>query len=103
MEKFAVLGCGVVGSGVVELFEKNKALIEKRCGKELEMSYILDLRDFPDRPYANKLVKSLDVILADPDVRVVAECMGDGNNQEYIAPCLSQICCQHGSISNVIA
>lgn len=76
MEKFAVLGCGVVGSGVVELFEKNKALIEKRCGKELEMGYILDLRDFPDRPYANKLVKSIDTILADPDVTVVAECMG---------------------------
>lgn len=76
MEKFAVLGCGVVGSGVVELFEKNRALIEKRCGKSLEMGYILDLRDFPDRPYANKLVKSIDVILADPDVTVVAECMG---------------------------
>lgn len=76
MEKFAVLGCGVVGSGVVELFEKNKALIEKRCGKSLEMGYILDLRDFPDRPYANKIVKSIDVILADPDVSVVAECMG---------------------------
>lgn len=76
MEKFAVLGCGVVGSGVVELFEKNKALIEKRCGKSLEMGYILDLRDFPDRPYGNKVVKSLDVILADKDVTVVAECMG---------------------------
>ncbi len=76
MEKFAVLGCGVVGSGVVELFEKNRALIEKRCGKSLEIGYILDLRDFPDRPYANKLVKNIDVILADPDVTVVAECMG---------------------------
>lgn len=76
MEKFAVLGCGVVGSGVVELFEKNKALIEKRCGKALEMGYILDLRDFPDRPYANLLVKSIDPILADPEVTVVAECMG---------------------------
>ncbi|MBR1897256.1 MAG: homoserine dehydrogenase [Oscillospiraceae bacterium] len=76
MKKFAVLGCGVVGSGVVELFEKNKALIEKRCGQTLEMGYILDLRDFPDRPYANLLVKSIDPILADPDVTVVAECMG---------------------------
>ncbi len=76
MKKFAVLGCGVVGSGVVELFEKNKALIEKRCGQTLEMGYILDLRDFPDRPYANLLVKSIDPILADPDVAVVAECMG---------------------------
>ena len=76
MEKFAVLGCGVVGSGVVELFEKNKELIMKRCGKELEMSYILDLRDFPDRPYADLLVKKIDPILADPAVTVVAECMG---------------------------
>ncbi len=76
MEKFAVLGCGVVGSGVVELFEKNKALIEQRCGKELEMGYILDLRDFPDRPYGNKVVKSIDTILADEAVTVVAECMG---------------------------
>lgn len=76
MEKLAVLGCGVVGSGVVELFEKNKSLIQKRCGKELEMAYILDLRDFPDKPYADKLVKTIDVILNDPEVAVVAECMG---------------------------
>ncbi len=76
MDKFAVLGCGVVGSGVVELFEKNKALIEKRCGKSLEMGYILDLRDFPDKPYGNKVVKSIDPILADEEVTVVAECMG---------------------------
>ena len=76
MEKFAVLGCGVVGSGVVELFEKNKALIEKRSGKSLEMAYILDLRDFPDRPYGNKVVKDINIILSDPDVKVVAECMG---------------------------
>ena len=76
MEKFAVLGCGVVGSGVVGLFEKNKALIEKRCGKSLEIAYILDLRDFPDRPYGNKVVKDINVILNDPDVKVVAECMG---------------------------
>ena len=76
MDKFAVLGCGVVGSGVVELFEKNKALIEKRSGRKLEMAYILDLRDFPDRPYGSKVVKSIDTILADPEVTVVAECMG---------------------------
>lgn len=92
MEKFAVLGCGVVGSGVVELFEKNKALIEKRCGKELEMGYILDLREFPDRPYGNKVVKSLDVILADAAVSVVAECMGG------VEPAFSFVkaCLEHG-------
>ncbi len=92
MEKFAVLGCGVVGSGVVELFEKNKALIEKRCGKELEMAYILDLRDFPDRPYGSKVVKSLAVILADDAVSVVAECMGG------VEPAFSFVkaCLEHG-------
>ncbi|MDE5768386.1 MAG: homoserine dehydrogenase [Oscillospiraceae bacterium] len=75
-KKLAVLGCGVVGSGVVELFEKNKDLIQKRSGMELEMAYILDLRDFPDKPYANKIVKDLQMILDDPEVAVVAECMG---------------------------
>ena len=30
MSKFAVLGYGVVGSGVVELFYKNKEKIEKK-------------------------------------------------------------------------
>ncbi len=76
MEKFAVLGCGVVGSGVVELFEKNRTLIEARCGKSLAMGYILDLRDFPDKPYADKVVHDITPILDDPDVSVVAECMG---------------------------
>lgn len=92
MEKFAVMGCGVVGSGVVELFEKNKALIEKRCGKSLEIAYILDLRDFPDRPYGNKVVKSLDVILEDADVTVVAECMG-GVEPAYT---FVKSCLEHG-------
>ena len=45
--KFAVLGHGVVGSGVVELFYKNKKSIEKRAGTEMDIKYILDLRDFP--------------------------------------------------------
>jgi len=33
--KFAVLGHGVVGSGVVELFYKNKSSIEKRAGTDI--------------------------------------------------------------------
>ena len=32
MAKVAVLGHGVVGSGVVEVMEKNKAVIEKKAG-----------------------------------------------------------------------
>ena len=74
--KFAVLGHGVVGSGVVELFYKNKKSIEKRAGTEMDIKYILDLRDFPDSPYADKFTKNFDDILNDDEVVSVAECMG---------------------------
>ncbi len=76
MKKFAVLGHGVVGSGVVELFYKNKANIEKHAGSEMDIKYILDLRDFPDSPYKEKFTKNFDDILNDDEVTAVAECMG---------------------------
>lgn len=76
MKKFAVLGHGVVGSGVVELFYKNRANIEKHAGSEMDVKYILDLRDFPDSPYKEKFTKNFDDILNDDEVTVVAECMG---------------------------
>lgn len=76
MSKFAVLGHGVVGSGVVELFYKNKESIEKKAGSEMDVKYILDLRDFPDSPYADKFTKDFNVILNDDEVTAVAECMG---------------------------
>ncbi len=74
--KFAVLGHGVVGSGVVELFYKNKKSIEKRAGTEMDIKYILDLREFPDSPYADKFTKNFNDILNDDEVSSVAECMG---------------------------
>ena len=74
--KFAVLGHGVVGSGVVELFYKNKKSIEKRAGTEMDIKYILDLRDFPDSPYKDKFTKDFNDILNDDEVTSVAECMG---------------------------
>lgn len=76
MSKFAVLGHGVVGSGVVELFYKNKESIEKKAGTPMDVKYILDLRDFPDSPYADKFTKDFNVILNDDEVTAVAECMG---------------------------
>lgn len=74
--KIAVMGFGVVGSGTVELLDKNKDIIENRCGQEIEVKYILDLRDFPDSPYRDKLTKNFDDILNDPEITVVAELMG---------------------------
>ena len=63
MKKFAVLGYGVVGSGVVELFYKNKAHIEHNAGDEMDIKYILDIREFPESPYADKFTKTIDTIL----------------------------------------
>lgn len=76
MKKFAVLGHGVVGSGVVELFYKNKKSIEKKAGCEMDIKYILDLREFPQLSYADKFTKDFNVILNDNEVTAVAECMG---------------------------
>lgn len=76
MAKIAVLGHGVVGSGTVELFYKNKDSIIKKAGEDLDIKYILDIRDFPDSPYASKFTKNFDDILNDDEVTVVAEVMG---------------------------
>ena len=72
----AVLGYGTVGSGVVEVIEKNKDMVNKKAGDELNVKYILDLRDFPGDPYENKVVHDFDVIVNDPEVGIVCEVMG---------------------------
>ncbi len=76
MAKIAVLGYGVVGSGTVEVFYKNKENLEKKAGEPLDIKYILDVRDFPDSPFADKFVKDFNVILNDPEVKVVSEVIG---------------------------
>ena len=75
MSNIAVLGYGVVGSGTVELFYKNKESIINRAGKDLDIKYILDIRDFPDSPFCDKFVKDINVILNDSEVDIVAEVM----------------------------
>lgn len=76
MVGFAVMGHGVVGSGVVEVFYKNHDSIVSRAGTDVDLKYILDIRDFPNLPYSDKFTKNFEDILNDPDVEVVAEVMG---------------------------
>ena len=56
MIKAAVLGFGTVGSGVVELFDINRNSVRRRVPEGVEVKYILDLREFPDSPYADRVV-----------------------------------------------
>lgn len=76
MVGFAVMGHGVVGSGVVEVFYKNHDSIVSRAGTDVDLKYILDIRDFPNLPYSDKFTKNFEDILNDPEVEVVAEVMG---------------------------
>ena len=76
MVKVAVLGYGTVGSGVVEVLERNKEAITKKAGEEIVVKYVLDLRDFPGDPVEKVLVHDWNVILEDPEVQIVAEVMG---------------------------
>jgi homoserine dehydrogenase len=91
MSKIAVLGYGVVGSGTVELFYKNKERIEGKAGKKLDIKYILDIRDFPFSPYADKFVKDINVIINDDEVEIVAEVMGGLHPAyEFVRSCLEK-------------
>ncbi len=76
MAKLAILGFGTVGSGVLEVLRRNAAGIQRRLGEELSVKYICDIRDFSASPDAALFVKSLDPILADPEVKVVVETIG---------------------------
>ncbi len=82
MMNIAILGFGVVGSGTAEVLEENKKLIAARCGEEINVKYILDLREFPEHPLGDRVVHDIKVILEDPEVLLVAEAMG-GSHPAY--------------------
>ena len=76
MIQVAVMGYGTVGSGVVEVIKTNQALINKRVGEEVNVKYVLDLREFPGDPVESILVHDFETIVNDPEVKVVVEVMG---------------------------
>ncbi len=76
MIKIAILVYGTIGSGVVEVLNTNRESIAKRAGDEIEVKYILDLRDFPGDPMERKVVHDYDIIAKDPEIQVVVEAMG---------------------------
>ena len=74
--KVAILGYGTVGSGVFEIMRSNQDGISRRAGEEVEVKYVLDLRDFPGDPVEDVLVHDFKQIVDDPEVGVVVEVMG---------------------------
>ena len=76
MVHVAILGFGTVGSGVAEVLTTNGGLIDHRVDDLVRLKYILDVRDFPDSPYAGLFVKDFAAIESDPEVDIVVETIG---------------------------
>lgn len=77
MINIAILGYGTVGSGVFEVFRTNSKSIAKKVGEEVKVKYVLDIKEFPaDDPVNEVLTRDFDVILNDPEVKIVVEVLG---------------------------
>ena len=76
MVNAAILGFGTVGSGVAEVLTKNSDSIAQRTRDLINLKYILDVREFPGSPFADKFVKDFSVIENDPEVDIVIETIG---------------------------
>lgn len=89
MVKIAVMGYGVVGSGVVEVLDKNHESIAKKAGSELSVAHILDLREFENDPHKALFTKDFNDILNDSEVKIVVETMGGVNPAyDFVKKCL---------------
>lgn len=76
MVNVAILGFGVVGSGVAEVLTGQGAGVNKKADELIDLKYILDVRQFPDSLFAGCFVQDFAVIENDPEVQVVVETIG---------------------------
>ncbi|MGN1419795.1 MAG: homoserine dehydrogenase [Acutalibacteraceae bacterium] len=87
----AILGFGVVGSGVAEVLKKNADAIKENSGVELELKSILDIRDFENNEFSPLMTKNFDDILNDDSIRIVVETMGGVNPAfDFVSKCLAK-------------
>ena len=82
MKHIAIIGYGVVGGGITSVIEENSAFIERVVGDSVNVKYILDLREFPDSPYGDRVVHNIETLIDDPEISVVCETMG-GSHPAY--------------------
>lgn len=76
MVNVAVMGYGTIGSGVVEVLDKNKEIVAKHAGEEIRVVKVLDLREFPGSPIEKILTHNVDDIIDDDSIDIVVEVMG---------------------------
>ena len=84
MIKYAILGFGVVGTGLAEVMADQREKLAAAAGQDMELGYILVRHDYPDSPFRDKLTQDFSLIENDPAVAVVAEVIGGcGAAYEY--------------------
>lgn len=89
MINVAIMGHGVVGSGVAEILINHADRITAKAQTPVNVKYILDLRDFPGLSYSDKFIKDFNIILNDDNVKVVVEVMGGINPAyDFVKSCL---------------
>ena len=89
MISVAIMGHGVVGSGVAEILINHADRIAAKAQTQVNVKYILDLRDFPDLSYSDRFIKDFNTILNDDSVKVVVEVMGGINPAyDFVKSCL---------------
>lgn len=89
MKYIAIIGYGVVGGGITAVIEANREAIKRTVGDEVDVKYILDLRNFPDSPYADRVVHDITPILEDRSVELVCETMGGSHPAfEFSVQCM---------------
>ncbi len=89
MAKIAVMGYGTVGSGVVEILDRNRELITERAGEAITVKKILDLREFPGDPFEDLVVHDITDIVYDDEISIVVETMGGVDiATKFVSQCL---------------
>ena len=87
----AILGFGVVGSGVAEVISKNADAIFENSGTELKLRRILDIRDFENNEFSSLMTKNFDDVLGDGEIDIVVETMGGVNPAfDFVSACLKK-------------
>lgn len=76
MKNIAIIGFGVVGSGVYEIVKQNSDILKRNSGEEIAVKRILDIRDFSEHEASKLFTKDFNDLLNDSEIDIVVETMG---------------------------
>lgn len=76
MINVAIMGFGTIGSGVYEYIINNNYRIKEEINDDIQVSKILDLKDFEEETIKRLVVRDYLDIVNDKNINIVVECMG---------------------------